>query len=111
LDKINLCSLNPKYVIILRKILSQSLYLTSRVLIGLAKRAWEKVHGKPHHHSNVLQHPKTFPLIAATVWGLVMVLFEESPHVLHRSLRQSMDEIYRYQLSSISTDSDNKMEK
>ncbi|KAG7358946.1 Tim17/Tim22/Tim23/Pmp24 family protein [Nitzschia inconspicua] len=81
------------------------LYLTSRVLVGLAKRTWEHVHGKPHHEeqSSILQHPKTYPLLAAAVWGLVMVLFEESPHVLHRSLRASMDEIYRFQLSHLSS--------
>lgn len=80
------------------------LYLTSRVLVGVAKRTWERVHGKPHHEeqNSILQHPKTYPVFAAAVWGLVMVLFEESPHVLHRSLRASMDEIYRFQLSNVS---------
>jgi hypothetical protein len=33
-----------------------------------------------------------------------MVLFEESPHVLHKSLKQSMDEIYRYQFSTSVSD-------
>jgi peroxisomal membrane protein 4 len=84
------------------------LYLSSRVLVGLAKLAWERIHGTSHQHSSVLQHPKTYPLLAATVWGLVMALFEESPHVLHRSLKQSMDEIYRFQLPSLSTISDDR---
>lgn len=79
------------------------LYLTSRVIVGLAKHAWEKIHGTPHHNSPVLQHRRTYPILAATVWGLVMALFEESPHVLHNSLKQSMDEIYRSQLSSLSS--------
>mmetsp|Transcript_19919 Transcript_19919/g.35021 ORF Transcript_19919/g.35021 Transcript_19919/m.35021 type:complete len:153 (+) Transcript_19919:316-774(+) len=80
------------------------LYLTSRVLVGLSKRAWEHIRGTPHHHpTSPLNHPKTYRLIAAAVWGLVMVLFEESPHVLHKSLKASMDEIYRFQLSSLSS--------
>jgi len=80
------------------------LYLTSRILVGLAKWGWEHAYQKPGHFQNgntgssVLQHPQTYPLVAATVWGIVMLLFEESPHVLHRSLKKSMDEIYRLQL-------------
>jgi peroxisomal membrane protein 4 len=87
------------------------LYLTSRVLVGLVKRAWEHVHGKPHHDntsSSILQHPKIYPSMAAAVWGLVMVLFEESPHVLHKSLKASMDEIYRFKLSSLSSNISDK---
>ncbi|KAL3919732.1 MAG: hypothetical protein SGILL_003605, partial [Bacillariaceae sp.] len=87
------------------------LYLTSRVLVGLAKRAWEHVHEKTQHHSttsSILQHPKTYPVSAAVVWGLVMVLFEESPHVLQKSLKASMDEVYRFKLPSFSSNvSDN----
>ena len=78
------------------------LYLTSRILVGLAKRGWEHVYkktghfnGDPNNSNSILQHPQTYPLMAATVWGIVMLLFEESPHVLHRSLKNSMDEIYR----------------
>ena len=78
------------------------LYLSSRILVGLAKRGWEHVYQKPRHFNgdpntsnSILQHPQTYPLVAATVWGIVMLLFEESPHVLHRSLKKSMDEIYR----------------
>jgi peroxisomal membrane protein 4 len=83
------------------------LYLTSRILVGLAKRGWEHVYERPGHFSDsnknsnsnsndsILQHPRTYPFVAATVWGIVMFLFEESPHVLHRSLKKSMDDIYR----------------
>ena len=78
------------------------LYLASRILVGLSKRVWESVYQKPGHfgrndlnQGSILQHPRTYPLVAATVWGIVMLLFEESPHVLHRSLKKSMDEIYR----------------
>eukprot|EP00980_Cylindrotheca_fusiformis_P026146 scaffold15472_cov117-Cylindrotheca_fusiformis.AAC.10 len=76
------------------------LYLASRVFIGLSKRTWEKL--SPGTYSSVLQHPRTYSVLSAALWGIVMVLFEESPHVLHRSLKQSMDEIYRYQVSSVS---------
>ena len=87
------------------------LYLASRILVGLVKRGWEQIHGTPHHHpSSALQHPKLYPFMAATVWGIVMALFEESPHVLHRSLRTSMDEIYRYQLSNLSARSEERSE-
>ena len=68
------------------------LYLTSRVLVGIGKKVAE--------HFNISHHTgNSYPLFAATVWGLVMVLFEESPHVLHSSLKKSMEEIYRYQVS------------
>ncbi|MGK3738793.1 MAG: hypothetical protein ACI90V_005640 [Bacillariaceae sp.] len=72
------------------------LYLTSRIAIGLVKRGWEHIYQKSSHSpTSIFQHPKTYPMMAATVWGIVMLLFEESPHVLHRSLKASMDEIYR----------------
>jgi hypothetical protein len=46
-------------------------------------------------------------MIAASAWGVVMALFEESPHALHPSLRSGMDEIYRYQFSFGSSFGDN----
>jgi peroxisomal membrane protein 4 len=76
------------------------LYLISRIQVGLIKKVWEALHGTPHSHpESALQHPYLYPMIAASAWGVVMALFEESPHVLHPSLRSSMDEIYRYQFS------------
>jgi len=63
------------------------LYLSSRVLMGLWKRSGQQA------------HPRLFSILAAAVWAIVMILFEESPEVLHPSLKSSMDEIYRYQLS------------
>lgn len=76
------------------------LYLISRIQIGLIKKVWEGFHGTPHDDpSSALQHPHLYPLIAASAWGVVMSLFEDSPHVLHRSLRSSMEEIYRYRLT------------
>jgi peroxisomal membrane protein 4 len=88
------------------------LYLTSRVIVGLAKHTWEQYHGVLAHPNSpsVLNHPRTYPLLAASVWGLVMVLFEESPHVLHKSLKQSMDEIYRFRLSSMISSVDTSSE-
>lgn len=74
------------------------LYLSSRILIGVSKRFWEKF--SPREYKGMLQNPKLYSLLSAAVWGIVMVLFEETPHVLQRSLRTSMDEIYRYQISS-----------
>jgi peroxisomal membrane protein 4 len=68
------------------------LYLASRVLVGLGKKAAEQL--KISHLTS-----NSYPLFAAAVWGLVMVLFEESPHMLHSSLKKSMEEIYRYKIS------------
>jgi peroxisomal membrane protein 4 len=97
------------------------LYLTSRVLMGLIKKMYEHVHGpapppqqqQPSTASTayrILHSPRTYSLVAGTVWGIVMVLFEESPHVLHPSLKKSMDEIYRYQLSTMSSINDDRGE-
>ena len=79
------------------------LYLASRILVGLTKRGWELVYKRPGHFksksnsnpNSILQHPQIYRVLTATVWGIVMLLFEESPHVLQRSLKKSMDEIYR----------------
>jgi len=64
------------------------LYLTSRVLASLCKR-----HIRLRLPESVRQ--RGYPLAAATVWALVMLLFEEDPDVLQPSLRSSMEEIYR----------------
>ena len=78
------------------------LYLFSRVLVALSKRL------SPEKHSKIFDSPKAYRLLSATVWGIVMFLFEEdspdSPK-LHNSLKRSMDEIYRFQMSSISSKS------
>lgn len=65
------------------------MYLTSRVLVGL----WKRLVPSDKEEGSQSQ---TYPLAAAAVWGIVMALFEESPQVLHPSLKSSMDEIYRY---------------
>lgn len=72
------------------------LYLASRVMVGL----WHRMF--PHWKD----HPRLYPLAAAGVWGLVMALFEESPEVLHPSLRASMNEIYRWQWSNAGSERD-----
>lgn len=86
------------------------LYLTSRVLVGvwkLAIRHFDSTH--PRRETSITakatssatattitksSSDKLYPFAAALVWGLVMLLFEESPDVLHPSLRSSMEEIY-----------------
>lgn len=54
--------------------------------------------GIPPFHWKMCEFDKAYPLGAAAVWGIVMALFEACPHVLHPSLKRSMDEIYRFQL-------------
>ncbi|CAB9500637.1 peroxisomal membrane protein [Seminavis robusta] len=81
------------------------LYLASRVLVGLWKRMLRRRNARLEAESNTpsgdslqIHHPQTFPLLAAMTWACVMALWEESPDVLHPSLKKSMDEIYRYVL-------------
>jgi len=69
------------------------LYLTSRILTGLVSLAREKE--IPPFHWKVLHFRNVYPIQAAVVWGTVMALFETYPHVLHPSLKKSMDEVYR----------------
>jgi peroxisomal membrane protein 4 len=68
------------------------LYLASRMSLALWKRVVLKGESKPH--------PRAFSVISALMWGLAMMLYEDSPHVLNPSLKSSMDEIYRYNLQS-----------
>lgn len=68
------------------------LYLASRVLVGLGK------HLQAYLPEGTVSFDQSYPLFAAVVWGLVMILFEEHPDVLHPSLKKSMDEIYRYSI-------------
>lgn len=63
------------------------LYLSSRVLVALGKRLYQKFGRQPD--------PQLFRKLSSLVWGVVMVLFEKHPDLLHPSLRSSMDEIYR----------------
>jgi peroxisomal membrane protein 4 len=67
------------------------LYLASRVMVAMYKRLLER--GGVGSVSD-----RTYRLGAAAVWGIVMMLFEQSPEVLHPSLKSSMDEIYRFGL-------------
>jgi peroxisomal membrane protein 4 len=86
------------------------LYLTSRVLVGMSKRLLLQQHiEKPSRQQQTTTREENFTNIssqalqdrlysfgAATVWGIVMYLFEDSPECLHPSLKSSMDEIYRF---------------
>lgn len=69
------------------------LYLSSRIFIGLITLAKEK--GISPFAWKQMSKKNVYPIGAAFVWSVVMVLFESCPHVLHPSLRRSMDEIYR----------------
>lgn len=79
------------------------LYVASRSLVGL----WKRFHDGPRptdgttggdRQISLLDHPVAYRILSGLVWGLAMILFEESPHVLHASMRKSMEEIYRFQL-------------
>lgn len=70
------------------------LYLTSRIIVGALTLARER--GIPPFGAKVLNFDRSYRLAAAAVWGVVMLLFEEHPQVLHPSLKRSMDEIYRF---------------
>ena len=65
------------------------LYLTSRVMVGAYKR-----------FIPLEPHSRFYSLASALVWGAALMLYEDRPAVLHSSMRQSMDEIYRYAFSS-----------
>lgn len=69
------------------------LYLTSRILTGLVSLAREKQ--VPPFRWKLFHFRNVYPIQAAVVWGTVMALFETYPHVLHPSLKKSMDEVYR----------------
>lgn len=79
------------------------LYLTSRVIVGLGKKFLLKqsnTSDKALEGGGLTQTGGSrdyYPFAAALVWGTVMALFEESPEVLHPTLRASMNEIYRSQ--------------
>lgn len=70
-----------------------ALYIFSRVIVGLMGLAQEN--SIPLFSSSIARTRKVYPIFASAVWAAVMFLFEEFPHVLHASLKRSMDEIYR----------------
>jgi len=75
-------------------------YLTSRVLLGVWKRLIQLMHTFDTENGPVgtTNENWTFSVVAALVWATVMALWEESPDVLHPSLKKGMDEIYRYRI-------------
>jgi peroxisomal membrane protein 4 len=75
------------------------LYISSRVCVGLFKLWTEKKTDKGINEIQESITPQRFdwyPYMSAVVWGTVMYLFEEFPHVLQPSLKASMEEIYRF---------------
>jgi len=62
------------------------------VLIG-----YDVWYGRGLHQQHKLRpalktQDQVYPWLVAVIWG---VIHEESPNLLHKSLRSSMDEIYR----------------
>ena len=81
------------------------LYLTSRVFIGVVQRLMQHPAGAERALSSSAKtvcsvpqfvRDRTYSLCTAMIWAMVMFLFEDSPEVLHPSLKNSMDEIYRF---------------
>lgn len=78
------------------------LYLTSRVIVGCFKLIFfqhaqvrKQKKEKGNKENNFIGQRILYRLFQASVWGSVMILFEKYPHVLQKSLKKSMDEIYR----------------
>lgn len=63
------------------------LYLISRIIVGLVNLSMKK---------SIVPRPTfpAFPLVAATAWGLVLLLFEYERDVLQDSLRASLEYLY-----------------
>lgn len=76
------------------------LYLASRVFVAVVKRLIINPKGLPPSGDGSITIPlmkdRTYSFCAAMIWGIVLFLYEDSPEVLHPSLRTSMDEIYRF---------------
>jgi peroxisomal membrane protein 4 len=88
------------------------LYLSSRVLLSLMQRLLSQTMQQKLQQQEETQlisrnasrlksfqqliKDRIYSLSAATIWGIVMFLFEDSPEFLHPSLKSSMDEIYRF---------------
>mmetsp|Transcript_3540 Transcript_3540/g.5496 ORF Transcript_3540/g.5496 Transcript_3540/m.5496 type:complete len:221 (+) Transcript_3540:293-955(+) len=70
-----------------------ALYIFSRVIVGLVLLIREN--RTCLFPSSISRTSKVYPIFSSAVWATVMFLFEEYPHVLHPSLKRSMDEIYR----------------
>jgi peroxisomal membrane protein 4 len=92
------------------------LYLMSRVLVAAVKRlvmmadpSHQQQQQQPSRLSRLVQSNMSYRLVATVVWGMVMVLFEESPQLLHPSLKSSMEEIYRFRLSSSTSSSSSSL--
>lgn len=62
------------------------LYLFSRVIVGSTEHLAQK---------KILPNITVYPLVAATVWSIVMFLFEDDPSILQNSLASSMHFLYK----------------
>jgi peroxisomal membrane protein 4 len=77
------------------------LYLASRVFVAMVKRLMLQQKRGLSASSAAARIPhfmrdRTYSFCAAMIWGVVLFLYEDSPEVLHPSLKTSMDEIYRF---------------
>ncbi|KAJ3068432.1 peroxisomal membrane protein 4 [Rhizoclosmatium globosum] len=63
-----------------------NMYLLSRITFGIAKMAVKR--------GIVPEPPHSFPIFAATVWGIVMWQFRHERDVLQSSLQSSMQFLY-----------------
>uniref|UniRef100_H2ZAT1 Peroxisomal membrane protein 4 n=1 Tax=Ciona savignyi TaxID=51511 RepID=H2ZAT1_CIOSA len=68
-----------------------NMYLLSRIIFGLCRLGAER--GCLPSEEN-MKGVKIFPVFAATVWGIVLWLFENHKHTLQPSLQNSMTYLY-----------------
>ena len=73
------------------------LYLLSRIAVGAAKLARERV----AEHVPTPPPGRTFPLVAALTWGVVMWLFRHERHTLQGSLQASMQYLYNVRCGAL----------
>lgn len=71
-----------------------NLYLFSRIIMALGHRYGMNAMDPSDNN-------RYYPWFAATIWGIVMFLFEEDPDTLQPSLKMSMNEIYRFMLQKL----------
>nr|XP_002126961.1 peroxisomal membrane protein 4-like [Ciona intestinalis] len=68
-----------------------NMYLLSRIIFGLCRVATERGYFPSEEKLNGV---KIFPVFAATMWGVVLWLFENHKHTLQPSLQASMTYLY-----------------
>lgn len=75
------------------------LYVASRVLIASWRRLFGDVIEVNSSHK-IIGTPIFYRLFTGLMWGTAMLLWEETPQMLHPSMKKSMDEIYQFDLFS-----------